>query len=481
MKKILITFLIYLLINQVSLLSQTKDECYNCHNGSVEDKPGKLYSGDIHFTLGISCAKCHGGNSKSDDFEVAMSKKNGFIGKPSKDKIVDICINCHLNQKTMKKYGSKKSVNILSFFKESVHYKQGVANCVTCHGIHNIKKVTNPKSPVYPTNEVKLCAKCHSNANYMKTFNPELPTDQYEKYLTSIHGIKNAKGDTKTATCSDCHSPHNIFSPKDPRSTVYATNVPKTCAKCHSDANYMKEYNIPTNQFEDYSKSVHGKQLLVKHDVSAPACNDCHGNHGAVPVGVESVSHICGTCHVLNENLFSQSPHSKAFEEKNIPQCEACHNNHLIKHPTDNMLGIRKGSVCIKCHQNKNDKGYSTAFYMKAYLDSIITQQKKAIVLLDTAENKGMDVSEFRYSLKTLNQILIKARTNTHKSNLKTFQKILSEGSTIVNEAITGANDAISDYYFRRWGLGAATLIITLLVLALYWKIKRIEKKQKDN
>lgn len=480
MNKIIISIIIYCLLNQYNVFSQTKDECFNCHNGSVEDKPGKLYSTDLHFALGISCAGCHGGNSKSDDFEIAMSKKNGFIGIPSKNKIVDICLNCHLNQTTMKKYGSKKSVKHLEFFKESVHYKQGVATCITCHGIHKIKRVNNRQSPVFPTNEVKLCSKCHSDANYMKTYNPELPTDQYDKYLTSIHGIKNAKGDVKAATCSDCHSPHNIFSPKDPRSSVYATNVPKTCSKCHSNAKYMSSYNIPTDQYDKYTKSVHGIQLIQKHDVSAPACNDCHGNHGAIPVGVKSISHICGTCHVLNADLFSQSPHADAFEKKNIPQCEACHSNHLIKHPTDEMLGTATGSVCIKCHKNKDDGGFLTALYMKSHIDSILIKKQQAIKQLDNAEGKGMDVSDYRYSLKDLKQNLIEARTITHKSSLKDFKQTLKKGSTIVNEALTGANSAIDDYYFRRWGLGGATLIITFLVIILYWRIKRIEKNQEN-
>ena len=34
----------------------------------------------------------------------------------------------------------------------------------------------------------------------------------------------------------------------------------------------------------------------------------------------------------------------------------------------------------------------------------------------------------------------------------------------------------IGEYYFRRKGLGIATLLITILVIALYFRIKSIEK-----
>ena len=83
----------------------------------------------------------------------------------------------------------------------------------------------------------------------------------------------------------------------------------------------MKEYDIPTNQYEEFTKSVHGVDLLEKHDLSAPACNSCHGNHGAIPPGVESISEVCGTCHALNAELFQASPHKKAFDEHNYPEC----------------------------------------------------------------------------------------------------------------------------------------------------------------
>ena len=60
----------------------------------------------------------------------------------------------------------------------------------------------------------------------------------------------------------------------------------------------MAPYGIPTNQFEEYRSSVHWEALAKRGDLSAPSCASCHGNHGAKPPQVESVSAVCGTCHV---------------------------------------------------------------------------------------------------------------------------------------------------------------------------------------
>jgi len=41
------------------------------------------------------------------------------------------------------------------------------------------------------------------------------------------------------------------------------------------------------------------------------------------------------------------------------------------------------------------------------------------------------------------------------------------------------AQQAVDEYYFRRVGLLAATLIITTLAVSLYLLIRRIERKQR--
>ncbi len=118
--------------------------------------------------------------------------------------------------------------------------------------------------------------------------------------------------------------------------------------------------------------------FLEKGDLSSPSCNDCHGNHGAVPPGVESISKVCGTCHVLNMELFEQSPHKKAFDENNYPECESCHGNHLVKPATDAMVGTQKPAVCVECHSSEeNKKGFLVAGEMKKLIDSLKTKIQK--------------------------------------------------------------------------------------------------------
>ena len=464
--------------------TKREDHCYSCHS-AIGDKASTAYEKDIHFARGFSCAECHGGDSSSEDQEAAMNLRKGFIGIPKKNVSSERCGRCHNNADMMKKYNYSGKTGQLDMLQKSIHGRSSskeneiIVQCITCHGGHGIKAVSNPDALVSPRHINAVCTKCHSDANYMKQYNPSLPVDQLEKYRTSVHGIKNAQGDLKPAVCSSCHGNHDIHKAEDRSSYVNVFNIPATCGKCHANAEYMKGYNIPTTQLKEYTGSVHGIALLQKHDASAPSCNHCHGNHGAVPPGVQSISNVCGTCHVMNAQLFSKSIHKKVFDERNLPECETCHGKHGINKPTEAMLAVGPNTLCGRCHTaTEGPNGYKAALRMRALIDSLQSTEKTAQVLIDKAEQKGMEVSEAKFKLRDVKQARLKSRTAIHSFDLKDFETTIGEGLTITTAAQAEGENALHEYSFRRWGLGIATLIITILCIGLFIFIKRIEKKQ---
>lgn len=458
------------------------DQCLTCHE-SMSDKPSALFKRDIHHEKGIACSGCHGGDATAEDMDRAMSKDAGFVGVPKGNVVSAICAQCHADAEKMKQFGSSLPTNQFADLESSVHGalstsgKERIVQCTSCHNAHGIVSVKNPVSPVFALNVVKTCTKCHADAAFMRSYNPSLPVDQLEKYRTSVHGMRNARGDSRTAECASCHGSHNILPATDVRSRVYPTNLPSTCASCHSNAEYMKGYGIPTDQFEKFTRGVHGIALLQKHDLGAPACNKCHGNHGAVPPGVESISKVCGTCHALNADLFSASPHKKAFDERKLPECETCHGNHEIVAATNRLLGVTPEAVCSRCHTAKESpKGFQAAGAMRIMSDSLESSERRAIGLVDEAEQKGMEIGEAKYRLRDVRQARLEARTKVHSFNEAQFREVVDKGLVTASGISEEARSAISDYYFRRLGLGIATLIITIVAVSLYLFIRRLEK-----
>ncbi|MFC2173603.1 cytochrome c3 family protein, partial [Acidobacteriota bacterium] len=170
------------------------------------------------------------------------------------------------------------------------------------------------------------------------------------KYRTSGHGkALLGKGDSAAAQCVSCHAGHGVRRAESPLSRVNPKNVPETCGVCHADPAVMKGRSRKARTPPmPYKKSVHGNALLEKGDLGAPACNDCHGNHAALPPMTSHISQMCRNCHVEQGTLFDSSLHKKAFEKHSWPECAQCHNNHLVRKPTDRMLGPT--GLCVYCH-----------------------------------------------------------------------------------------------------------------------------------
>ena len=261
---------------------------------------------------------------------------------------------------------------------------------------------------------VEVCGKCHADAAFMRKYNPSLRVDQVAEYYTSVHGkrLKEQK-DQKVATCANCHKPHSIRPANDARSSVHPSRVAETCGSCHANKEYMAPYKIPTDQLEKYKKSVHWKMISSKGDLSAPTCNDCHGNHGAAPPGVSSVVNVCGQCHPVNTELFNKSPHSKIFIQMGIPGCATCHSNHEIVETNDAMLRAGDKSACATCH-TPTSGGATLATSMLASIDRLKNGYEKAFAVLKNAEHAGMEVSQPLFELNEAKTTLIKARAAIH-------------------------------------------------------------------
>lgn len=280
--------------------------CIKCHNDpdafeEDERKPVLLFREDVHAAAGLSCQDCHGGNpdlSVADDTDKSMDKKfakGAYVGAPAREDI-----------------------------------------------------------PAF-------CGKCHSNPDFMKHYKPEARVDEEKEYWTSKHGQLLKKGDRTVPTCIDCHGAHGILKVSDRRSPVYATKVAETCRGCHGDPKKMKGYTladgrpIPTDQYVKWRSSVHAAAMFEKEDLTAPTCNDCHGNHGATPPGVESVVFVCGNCHGREADIFRASGKHHSFEPKEKGgtggQCTTCHGNHGVVRPTIAMLAPLPETPCAFCHE----------------------------------------------------------------------------------------------------------------------------------
>jgi predicted CXXCH cytochrome family protein len=398
-----------------------------------------------------------------------------FASRKSSAEAASSCIRCH---STLEGRLSEPT----RLFDHDIHRERGLS-CTDCHGGDAAKddmpashdlghgftgKPTTAQIPAF-------CGKCHSDASFMKKFNPSLRVDQIQEYYTSVHGTRLKNGDEKVATCVSCHGVHGIRKPDDPESMVFPLNVAETCGKCHGDAQRMGSYGIAHDQYDKYKTSVHAKALYEKHDLSAPTCNDCHGNHGAVPPGLTSVANVCGQCHGRQASLFQDSPHKAPFEKLQAGECIRCHSNHGIVPPTDAMAGTGAGSVCTQCH--KDDKGFAGATRIGGGMEKLNTDVASAGTLLDLAERAGMEVSKPKFELREASDALTQARVLVHTANPEEVEKALGPGEATANKSYQAGLNAFAELAYRRRGLIISLVFILFLASLVYLKIRQIEGK----
>lgn len=387
------------------------------------------------------------------------------------------CIDCHV------RLDDPRLSNPAKNFTNDIHRARGLS-CNDCHGGDPNADTSEaakdpskgflgkPKTLDIPA----YCGKCHSDANLMKKFNPSLRVDQEREYYTSVHGRLLKSGEQKVATCISCHTVHGIRAVNDPLSSVYPLNVADTCAKCHGNADYMRDFKIPTDQVSKFKTSVHAKALYGKQDLSAPTCNDCHGNHGATPPGIASVANVCGQCHARQAELFQTSPHKAAFDQKGLAECITCHSNHAIATPTDQMIGTGQGALCINCHTT-GDKGFVAAGQMRSRIDQLIAATDKSSQILNLAERKGMEVSKPKFELKGARDALTHARVLIHSSSAAEVEKVAAPGLEVAGKGYQAGLDALAELSFRRKGLAVSLVFILFLALLVYLKIRQIEAR----
>jgi predicted CXXCH cytochrome family protein len=390
---------------------------------------------------------------------------------------VDNCLTCHsaLDDETLSAPTRA--------FREDVHGTSGLS-CASCHGgdpaavgFEGMNPATGFVGRPARRELSDFCGRCHSDAQFMRQYNPSLRVDQVAEYITSVHGMRlMQQNDTAVAVCTSCHPAHSIRPPSNPLSSVNPLNVATTCSTCHADAAYMSSYGISTDQLEDYERSIHWEMITVGGDLSAPTCNDCHGNHGATPPGITSVGNVCGQCHSVMADNFALSRHASTFALIGMPGCAACHQNHEIVQANEELLGMSDGAVCVRCHSS-DDPGGVVAVSMRSQIDSLMFSFAEADSILQQAERAGMEVSEALFELGIANNSMVEARAAVHAANMGAVAERVSEGLEITLQARETGESALAELGFRRTGLAVSVTIILAMIAGLILKIREIENR----
>jgi cytochrome b subunit of formate dehydrogenase len=285
------------------------ETCGSCH---AKVKENFLKSEHARaFYAGIKgapdCITCHKNpiSRISADLDTAQFKR-------TQEKV---CLSCHLDNVDVKQRISP-TAGFIASYDASVHgaaLTRGIgkaANCIDCHGSHEVNKGSNPDSRVSKQNISTTCGTCHPNIA--------------QAFQNSIHGTALRNGVLAAPTCTDCHGEHNILKHTDPKSPVAAGNVSsQVCSPCHSSVKLSQKFGFTSDRYKSFADSYHG--LAGKHgSVEVANCASCHGVHDIKPssdstsrINKKNLANTCGQCHPgANENFTRGSVHVIAEERQ---------------------------------------------------------------------------------------------------------------------------------------------------------------------
>lgn len=288
----------------------------------------------------------------------AAGPESNRVGLAAKQLDDASCLTCHATQRkeiaAPDEDGKMQPLPAIhkSKIEKGVHSE---LTCVACH-----KEITDSKARHKKSATPKPdCATCHrdlwetvkAQGLTVEKARMGIVVQNADAYKESFHAKPAGKSGVK-ASCDDCHDTHYFNVP--PRGTTKRTQwhltIPEVCAKCH------------TEETDEYKASVHGTEVMVKHNLKAAVCTDCHTTHDITKASQEpfklAITQRCGTCHVESYRTYGDTYHGQVTKLGYVytAKCYDCHGSHKILRVDDPESTVHPDNrldTCQQCHDGK--------------------------------------------------------------------------------------------------------------------------------
>ncbi|MBN2357124.1 cytochrome c3 family protein [candidate division KSB1 bacterium] len=164
--------------------------CGQCHG--LESEEFDASSHGVALVKGVreapTCNSCHGEHEILSPSDPSAYTSGANISD-------ETCSPCHGIAKLNEKYGLLPDP--VESYRNSYHGLASVAgskvaaNCVSCHGAHDVLSSSDPNSSIHPANLQETCGQCHINVteNFTKSYVHSSPTSSADRYARIIKQI----------------------------------------------------------------------------------------------------------------------------------------------------------------------------------------------------------------------------------------------------------------------------------------------------
>jgi cytochrome b subunit of formate dehydrogenase len=151
--------------------SNISDTCSSCHRKIARQFDRSIHGMAVEAGIQDSpvCTDCHG-----EHRILAVSAEGSPVSATNIP--IQVCGPCHSDLRLAEKYGLP--ADQVPSYLDSFHGLaarggvQEVANCASCHGVHNILPSSDADSFIHPDNLAETCGRCHEGAGTRFTIGP---------------------------------------------------------------------------------------------------------------------------------------------------------------------------------------------------------------------------------------------------------------------------------------------------------------------
>jgi formate dehydrogenase gamma subunit len=292
--------------------NRQSDSCGRCHAAARDQfltsaHGHALAAGMAEAPICLDCHRLPVARGPNDKLQIGLKMAQ-----------TNLCESCHVKKSEV---GARTlmGAKFVSSFDKSVHgsaLQRGLveaANCVDCHGSHEMNQAMVTGSRVSKQRIPETCARCHKS--------------QTAEYNFSVHAVALREGNLDSPVCTDCHGEHDILAHTNPTSPVYARNMSQeVCASCHASGRVARKYGMSTDSVETFADSYHG-QSARGGGAEVVNCASCHTAH-AIKTPLDPTSSIykanlvatCGQCHPgANERFTVGNVHVSPAQRRESP------------------------------------------------------------------------------------------------------------------------------------------------------------------
>jgi len=297
-------------VTRVKLTTSTPQAlCLTCH----ADKDASTLKGTVHPPAVRDCVKCHDPHTSDN--------KNQLLKAESGEQAQNLCLTCHTQGLNVPPKGSRHAALDMG--------------CDTCHTTHKVGEKGKQEFNNHLVKAVpELCITCHAVK---------------DAALIKAHRDQPFG----TASCTQCHDPHQSAQPKLMARFTHPPFADKTCEVCHAPAKDGKVVltNADTKALcvtchSDQAEKI--EKAKVPHPGAQGECVACHNPHAGNSPGFLQPDPVsaCLTCHSDQADQFKEAHHHQpAFQQG----CATCHEPHGGEN--DHLLRSKKpNDLCLECH-----------------------------------------------------------------------------------------------------------------------------------